>query len=527
MPARLWLCLFFAFCLPFALAAEEPQAFTIVGAGGADPGEAWPAAAQSWQVSARLDVLRAAPPRLGLPLAAGVRTAELRDFERRAADSYTWRGRWADGEGSVTLTVVGRELAGLIEAGPEVYELVPKGKGTADLVLLDSDGFPECGTSERQAVRTEEPSVLAATGAAQSAADSAGRIDVMVLYTPAARTGAGGTSAIKAVAQAAVDAANTAYANSQITQRLRLVHTQEMPYDEAAGTYNDYLGWITSDPAVAALRDAYRADLVDLLVQKSTYCGLGWLMTNVSQAFAGSGFTVTTRSCAVGNLSFAHELGHNMSAHHDPANGGGAVYPYAYGHFVNGLFRTVMSYSTQCTSGCTRVAYFSNPDVSYLGQPTGIANARDNHRALNNTAAVVANFRQEIQPGDLYTLAPCRVVDTRSGPALLSGVARVLDVAGVCGIPENARAVVANVTVASPTGLGNLTLYPSDVAKPNTTTLNFMAGANRANSAILALPSDGSGNLSAEALVAGSGSVHLVLDVTGYMATLLEDQETP
>jgi hypothetical protein len=531
MPIRLWLCLLCFLCLPLALAAEVPEAFTI---DGDDPGAASMAAVPSWQVSARFEVLRAAPPRLGLPLAAGkIRTAELTGFESRGADSYTWRGRWADGEGSVTLTVHGTELAGFIEADNAVYEIVPQGKqGISSLTLLDTDRFPECATSKNQAVA--EIPFLEAGGigdfAGQPQADSAARIDVMVLYTSTARSAAGGTAAIKAVAQAAVDAANTAYANSQITQRLRLVHAQEVTYNEASGDYYDHLDWLTTDPAVAALRNAYRADLVDLLVQDGEFCGLGWLMNNVSSSFAGSGFTVTTRTCAVGNLSFAHELGHNMGAHHDPANGGGSpAYPYSYGHFVNGSYRTVMSYSTsaQCPAGCTRVAYFSNPNVSYLGHPTGIADARDNHRTLNNTALVVANFRQEIPPADLYTLTPCRVADTRNSLPVLSGVVRVLDVAGTCGIPANATAVVVNVTVAEPTGIGNLVLYPADLSKPNTSVINFAAGTNRANNSILALPGNGSGDLAVEALVVGGGSVHLVLDVTGYMAAPAADLETP
>lgn len=514
--------LLFVLCLPLALAAEEPEAFTILGE---DSRPASVAAVGSWQVAARFEVLEAAPPRLGLPLATGeIRTAELTGFERRGADSYTWRGRWTDGEGSVTLTVHGSALAGFLAADHAVYELVPRGRGASSLVLLDSDRFPECATAESHAVAVE-PSAEKA-GIAAAPPDDASRVDVMVLYTASARAGAGGTANIQALAQAAVDAANTAYANSQITQRLRLVHTQEVVYDEASGNYYDHLSWVTADPTVAGLRNAYRADLVDLLVQDGTFCGLGWLMAGVSPSFASSAFTVTTRHCAVGNLSFAHELGHNMGAHHDPANGGGAAYPYSFGHFVNGSFRTVMSYNTQCPSGCTRVAHFSNPEISYLGHPTGIADARDNHRTLNNTASVVANFRQEVKAQDLYTLTPCRVADTRNTSAVLSGAVRVLDVNGACGIPADATAVVLNVTVVGPTGSGYLTLYPSDVSKPGTSIINFAAGMTRSNNAILSLPIDGSGTLSAEALVGGGGTVHVVLDATGYFVAPAADPET-
>ena len=510
-------CLFFLSALP--LAAQAPEAFTL---SNEDAGPApSPGGVQSWRLDARFEVLQEAPQRLALPLGAGViREAELTEFERRASDNYTWRGRM--GEGSVTLTVRGRALAGFIEAGSAVYEIVPRERGVSSLVLLDSDRFPECATTEEHAPQPSSESADAAASVRSTEAgtpDSGARIDVMVVYTAAARQGAGGTANMEATIQAAVDAANTAYGNSQIVQRLRLVHMAEVPYVEAGG-FNAHLNWLTSNSAVAALRDTHRADVVDLMVQDSAACGVAWVMANVSPSFASSAFSVTARVCAVGNFSFAHELGHNMSAHHDPANGGTAAFPYAYGHFVNGSYRTVMAYSSECSSGCTRVSQFSNPDVTFLGAPTGIANARDNHRALNNTANVVANFRQEATPtaSDFFTLNPCRIVDTRLSSALLSGVERELDVAGVCGIPDDATAVALNVTVIGATGSGNLSLYPADQSPPTASTINFAAALTRANNAILALPGDGSGQLAAMPFVSGGGTAHVVLDVSGYFA---------
>jgi hypothetical protein len=119
-------------------------------------------------------------------------------------------------------------------------------------------------------------------------------------------------------------------------------------------------------------------------------CGIGYLMSTVSTAFASAAFNVVDQMCAAGNLSLAHEMGHNEGLHHDAANAGGqGAFPYAYGYQdPGGRFRTVMAYGS-----ATRVTNFSNPNVSYNGYATGVANAADNARALNNTAATVANFR--------------------------------------------------------------------------------------------------------------------------------------
>ena len=46
-------------------------------------------------------------------------------------------------------------------------------------------------------------------------------------------------------------------------------------------------------------------------------CGIAWLMTSLSVNFAPNGYSVVEQGCAVGNLSFPHELGHNMGLRHD------------------------------------------------------------------------------------------------------------------------------------------------------------------------------------------------------------------
>jgi hypothetical protein len=120
-------------------------------------------------------------------------------------------------------------------------------------------------------------------------------------------------------------------------------------------------------------------------------------------------------------------------------------------------------------------------------------------------------------PMDFYTVVPCRVLDTRSGgPALASQVPRLVPIGGACGVPFTARAVAVNLTVLGATGTGHLTAWPADAPLPGTSTLNFAAGQTRANNAVLALASDGSGTLAVRALVPGAGQVHLIVDVSGY-----------
>lgn len=126
-------------------------------------------------------------------------------------------------------------------------------------------------------------------------------------------------------------------------------------------------------------------------------------------------------------------------------------------------------------------------------------------------------------PLNLYTVAPCRLIDTRTsngslgGPALDSGSPRVFPMVGNCGVPGTARALSINVTVVPPNVSGEIVLYPGNMTTaPPTSTVSFMPGLTRANHAILSLATDGSGTLTALARVAAGNPVHLIIDVDGY-----------
>jgi hypothetical protein len=99
---------------------------------------------------------------------------------------------------------------------------------------------------------------------------------------------------------------------------------------------------------------------------------------------------------------------------------------------------------------------------------------------------------------------------------LISGVARVFTVAGSCGIPADAEAIALNLTVITPSGNGNLVLYPGNGTAPLASLINFAAGLNRANNAIVRLATDGAGTIGGRSSVAGGGGVDIVIDVVGY-----------
>lgn len=408
----------FFICVSINIGAQSRTAlfnFTEKPAARPDSQKYSAASVKESEISINLaELSRGSAERLNIPLFDGkTYLAESTGTEIRGMTDLTWRGKIREGkfEGDVVLTFKNGYVAGLIYSPAAVYEVVAI-KDRQILVQLDQGRFAECagdipGEVSKQVVVPESPSAQV---------DSGDRIDVLVLYTTPVKTSLGGDAQAQTFAQSAIDITNTTYINSKIRQRVRLANAQETAIAET-GSLGTELTALRSNAAAATARDTFKADLVSMLSNSSDACGIGALM-GAAGGNPANGFTNTSRTCAVGNLSFPHELGHNMASHHNPENGGTPTFPYGFGHYVNGSFRTVMSYVDPCTSGCVRVPYFSNPSITFNGFATGIENARDNARSINNTADWIANYR--------YSGSNLQMTNLNGGEGLTHGVNRTL-----------------------------------------------------------------------------------------------------
>jgi Bacterial pre-peptidase C-terminal domain len=123
-----------------------------------------------------------------------------------------------------------------------------------------------------------------------------------------------------------------------------------------------------------------------------------------------------------------------------------------------------------------------------------------------------------LTPG-FYTVAPCRVADTRDpvgpfgGPPLQAGAIRNFTMTDRCSLPQNATAVSVNITVAGPTAPGYLTVFPAGSALPLASTLNYGTDQVRANNAIVPL---GTGGAMSIFCGQGGGATDVIVDVNGY-----------
>jgi hypothetical protein len=358
---------------------------------------------RSQNILVNIQVLRSKDnQRISLPLFDRTTLTLVRERQESVSKrGFVWYGKVAgQPDSSVVISTVGEVVVGnIMTADGKTYQIRYTGNGVHSLRQIDQSKFPR----EAQPIKPQKsggPKVAGDTCSTDPPTD----IDVMVVYTAAARTGAGGNDAMEATVYLAVAETNQSYLNSQITQRLRLAHFEEVSYTESGNINTDLTrlqdgadGFMDNVPT---LRNTFAADNVVLITENGGgACGLGYMMETLSNGFESTAYVVVKRTCATGYYSFGHELGHNMGADHDAPNAN-STGPYVYNRgFVNTTptspatpWRTIMSYNGSPSS--TRVQFWSNPNVNFPpSDPMGVNNASDNHQVLNNTALTVANFR--------------------------------------------------------------------------------------------------------------------------------------
>ena len=122
--------------------------------------------------------------------------------------------------------------------------------------------------------------------------------------------------------------------------------------------------------------------------------------------------------------------------------------------------------------------------------------------------------------GSRYSaVGPVRVLDTRTGTGARAGVVRPgslldLTVAGVRGVPADARAVVLNLTGLAPASPSDVRAYPSPVTSspvPAVSHLSLTPGVTRANLVTVQV-----GRAGRVRLHNGAGSAHLQADLVGW-----------
>jgi len=318
-------------------------------------------------------------------------------IEKRADGNYSWFGTEHATQSSVILVVQNNEMVGTIRSNKHLYQIRPLGGGLHVIILVDESAFPDDhppGFREMEKSTTKStikppPNKVEPKSKSDVLNDDGSIIKVLVAYTPVAKSQVGN---INALIQLAIDETNQSYVNSKVNTHLQLVYSYETNYQESSDISTDLARFKNKGDSymdeVHSYRDCYVADIAILITGEGQYCGKASdIMADESTAFA-----LVAQNCATGYYSFGHEIGHLQGAEHNPEAPNGSYFAYGHGYYYESdYWRTIMSYN--CSAGCTRLPFWSNPNVTNNEIPMGSLFTHHNARVLNETAYTVANFR--------------------------------------------------------------------------------------------------------------------------------------
>lgn len=382
---------FFALGITHSIAQSPPPLFTQVDdASQPTP----PRAFAAFPVGINFPGLDAAPTSLAIQLPGiGTTTAERTALKLRAGGGYDWIGKTASHD--VVLSVDDRVITGFIRGGTDTFSILSDMVGSDvfySLQHMNPAAFPEDLVLENPVVKGATP----AHPERRCFGKDFEPIDLLVIYSPEALAVAGGdVPVMENSIFNAVASASATLANSGVSTFFNLVSVLPAPptlIEE--GNADDPVN-ARLNAEVIALRTHWKADMVTYITsigvgpQGQPFCGATPTQRRAGVLgfgydFAPNAVNVVTWACGVQNNDLSHEAGHNAGLDHNPgftlATPQQNLFPFAYGHHVNGLFRDDMSGTSAnaCPDECPRQMFFSDPTRGFDGVPRGVEGTRDN-----------------------------------------------------------------------------------------------------------------------------------------------------
>ncbi len=125
--------------------------------------------------------------------------------------------------------------------------------------------------------------------------------------------------------------------------------------------------------------------------------------------------------------------------------------------------------------------------------------------------------------GSPTSLTPARVLETRPGQKTVDGLfegagvsaaesVTELQVTGRGGVPDDASAVLMNLTAVTPDGPGFFTAYPCGEQRPLASNVNYVAGQVVPNAVLAKVGTNG------KVCIYTKAASHIIADVNGYVA---------
>ena len=386
---------------------------------------------------------------LAIPIKGNMVSFTKQNASISTSGNTVWIGNNQNGD-TVTLVQSPMGVTGTIRSDNTLFKIAPTQNGEHTITEIDEKHIPNEHHEEfSESVQTHPTALnfnsVIETDFTANATAATSDIKLLVVYTSAAKSK---VTDINSLIDLAITETNTGYSNSGVNATVSLAHKAQVTYTEASNSSTDLTRLAATNDGymdeVHTLRDQYAADVVVLVNDVNGYCG----QADAIGANASSAFVIVDYDCATGYYSFGHEIGHLQGARHNPENDPTTT-PYAFGHGYQdpqSRWRTVMAYN--CTSGCTRINYWSNPNKTYNGDVMGTTTKSDNARALNLTSPAMASFRTGV-------VLPPEVTALENNTAIAISGAKDSETSYTFSVPAGA----SNISISTSAGTGDADIY--------------------------------------------------------------------
>ena len=286
-------------------------------------------------------------------------------------------------DGSITIIKKEGKYIGNILIGEDSYAIEDLGEGKQFLVKHDYEDIELICGNELDTVQIPENFN---SDNAKFRNGNGCPVSILVVYTQNAENS---VADIHLTIDYAVEQTNNAFQKSNVDFELELAGVEAVNFTETSGIGGD-LNLLIGNQEIQNLKELYFADIVVLLTDGNygKNHGKARIGPNIDQPYA----IVEAPEISSGR-TFPHEVGHLFGCRHEKYHDNNGPYEHA-NRFNLSWFqqrRTIMWHAANRAT----ILHYSNPNVAYSGEITGVHDKKDNARKLNETNCEVALFETD------------------------------------------------------------------------------------------------------------------------------------
>jgi len=304
-------------------------------------------------------------------------------------EQYYWIGNDQENMANINLFILDGKCMGYLNYDNRTYDIQDLGENM--IILFET---PNLEINEDDYIEVPESETKGNTPNRSMAGDGECKVRVLIAYTNQVNL-PGRDFYSSSVAR--MNDLNVQFNNSGISHDAELVRVVHLNYNEPTTISNpncqdlqcETLYDLLDNTALDNLRNLYDADIVMVVV---THEG-GIAFVNAPNSYWSLGNIGWNSFSSASSKTFAHELGHIYGCIHNTEEEGFVNDAHGYNAEIAAGqgWRTILSYPSGCD--CDRVNHFSNPNINYLGHPTGgNPNWHNCAGEINDSASQVADF---------------------------------------------------------------------------------------------------------------------------------------